>query len=441
MDLLAVSDREVKKHVGAVHVAGRLSLMQRKVSNVLLMNAYEDLRAKDVHRIAVKDLAQLVGFDSHNRDVLKAAVKSLMSLVLEWNILDADGKETDWEAMPMLQYARIQGGSCAYAYPDRLKEKFYNPEIYARISLSLQRRFSSGYALTLHENLVRFRKVGSSGWLPVATLKALLGVEDAAYYDDFRRFNAKILKPAVAEVNATADIAVEPHYRRERRRVVAVKFAVTANPQRALASADPQRARLVACGLTETQAQAALRQHDADYVRHNLDIVEGMLEAGRIKTTLAATTVDALKTDYRPKRAPREAACEAAAAQRKREKAEAHQRQLAEERRQSLEAAFAAHELDQALAALGDDGRQVLERDFTTAIEDRTLPGAAVIRTHFASKGFASKAIQAHFRAFARERLLPGHEPDPVAFERFVQARAGLATGRENGRVERSKRA
>ena len=54
VDLIAFENRDVKKNVGAIHVSGRLSLMQRKVSNVLLMNAYEEMNEKEIHRIPVR---------------------------------------------------------------------------------------------------------------------------------------------------------------------------------------------------------------------------------------------------------------------------------------------------------------------------------------------------------------------------------------------------
>ena len=34
----------VKKHVAAIHVSGKLTLLQRKLSNVLLLNAYDTLK-------------------------------------------------------------------------------------------------------------------------------------------------------------------------------------------------------------------------------------------------------------------------------------------------------------------------------------------------------------------------------------------------------------
>ena len=39
----------VKKHVAAIHLSGKLSLLQRKLPNVLLLNAYDTLTSQTPH--------------------------------------------------------------------------------------------------------------------------------------------------------------------------------------------------------------------------------------------------------------------------------------------------------------------------------------------------------------------------------------------------------
>ena len=104
----------------------------------------------------------------------------------------------------------------------------------ARISLSIQRKFNSGYGLKLYENVARFRDSGSSGWRSVEKWKELLGVKGNAYYREFRRFNNKIIKRAVEEVNEHADIHVTPEYQRQGRSVSAIRFLVTDLKQQSL---------------------------------------------------------------------------------------------------------------------------------------------------------------------------------------------------------------
>ena len=138
-----MENEEVKKHVAAIHIKNTLSLLERKMANILLMNAYEFLPTKTEHTIRIHDLARLAGFDSNNRIVLENALKALAETTLEWNILDSDGKKESWGVTTMLAQAETKKGLCHYAYSPVLSRKLYNPEIYARINLAIQRKFSS----------------------------------------------------------------------------------------------------------------------------------------------------------------------------------------------------------------------------------------------------------------------------------------------------------
>ncbi|HAO32362.1 MAG TPA: replication initiation protein, partial [Candidatus Competibacteraceae bacterium] len=232
-----LADQNLKKHIAAIHINNRLTLTQRKASNVLLYNAYESLLTARVHRIRVKDLAEAIGFNTHNLDPLKEALKTLARTVLEWNILDEDGQQEEWGATTLLAQAVIKGGYCVYAYSPELCEKLYRPEIYALLNLSIQRKFSSSYALALYENCLRYRRVGTTGWIGLDILKRLLGISDAdSYYQDFRKFNDKVIKPAVRQVNDTSDLVLEIDYQRDHRKITAVRFRVSDNPQMLLFS-------------------------------------------------------------------------------------------------------------------------------------------------------------------------------------------------------------
>ena len=157
MAMTDLADQNLKKHIAAIHISNRLTLTQRKASNVLLYNAYENLLTARVHHIRVKDLAEAIGFNTNNLEPLKEALKTLARTVLEWNILDENGAHEEWGATTLLAQAVIKSGYCIYAYSPDLCEKLYRPEIYALLNLSIQRKFSSGYALALYENCLRYR--------------------------------------------------------------------------------------------------------------------------------------------------------------------------------------------------------------------------------------------------------------------------------------------
>jgi plasmid replication initiation protein len=214
----------IKKHVDSVHIRGELSLLQRKLANALLYHAYPDLPVKETHEIKVEHLCDLIDYNSNDWATLQDALNGLMTTTLEWGVL-TDSKSR-WGASTLLAGAEIRNGLCHYAYSPFLREKLYSPEVYATINLDIQKKFGSKYGLALYENCVRYRNVGSTGWMALEVFRQLMGCDKQTYYDDFKQLNCLVIKPAVQEVNATSDIEVTPEYKRASRKVSSVRMKI-----------------------------------------------------------------------------------------------------------------------------------------------------------------------------------------------------------------------
>ncbi|MFT7046590.1 MAG: hypothetical protein ACJAYH_001867, partial [Celeribacter sp.] len=199
----------VKKNVAAIHVSGKLTLLQRKLSNVLLLNAYDTLMSQQVHQIDARTLCMMIGYNSNDMDTLKQSLRGLAETVAEWDMLDEEGRQ-EWGVSSLLSYAKLKGGVCEYAYSPALAQKLDDPKVFALINLNIQRRFTSGHALALYENCYRFVRTGSTGWWSLDLFRRLMGVSESSYYEVYKHLNAKIIKPAVAEVNKTSNIVVTP---------------------------------------------------------------------------------------------------------------------------------------------------------------------------------------------------------------------------------------
>ena len=227
----------VKKNVAAIHVSGKLTLLQRKLSNVLLLNAYDTLIHHQAHRIDARTLCTMIGYNSNDMETLKASLRGLVETLAEWDMLDANGQQ-EWGVSSLLAYAKLKGGVCEYAYSAALAEKLHDPKVFALINLNIQKRFTSGHALALYENCYRFVRTGSTGWWSLDIFRRLMGVNDSAYYETFKHLNAKIIKPAVAEVNKTSNIIVTPETRKMGRAVTDIRFRIAENPQLAIMNID-----------------------------------------------------------------------------------------------------------------------------------------------------------------------------------------------------------
>jgi hypothetical protein len=121
-----------------------MTLLQRRAWNALLYNAYDELDKKEEHQISLQNLAQLVGYDSHDMEYLKEASMAMLRCIVQYNVLGKDGSLERWGATALLAQADIQKkkGLFIYAWPG-IAPPLAQSGMYARLDLDLQRQFDS----------------------------------------------------------------------------------------------------------------------------------------------------------------------------------------------------------------------------------------------------------------------------------------------------------
>ena len=147
-------------------------------------------------------------------------------------------------------------------------------------------------------------RTGSTGWWPLETFRKLMGVDGSNYYESFKHLNAKIIKPAVAEVNRSSDILIEPELRKKGRAVTDIRFRIRENPQLAMFTVDDSEGvrntdvykALRAQGVADRLARQWINEHGADYVREKLAYVQAR---GDVKSAAGYLSA-AIREDYRP---------------------------------------------------------------------------------------------------------------------------------------------
>jgi hypothetical protein len=221
----------LRKSVSAIHTSGDLSLLERKTANVLLLNAYQHLLTRRTHKLPVAMLCAMLGYDSNDIDKLKSALKKLASTAIEFNVMN-DGKES-WKVMSMLSFGEIENGVCTYRYDEYLAERLYDPEIYATINLAVQRKFDSGYALTLYENCLRYKAVGSTGWWDIERFRSIMGAT-AGMYDEFKYLKREVVTKPMEHINRVSDLRIEPEFQKTGRKITGIRFQITESPQQTL---------------------------------------------------------------------------------------------------------------------------------------------------------------------------------------------------------------
>lgn len=219
-------NREVIKASAAVHIENVITLLQRRAWTVLLANAYDELPFKEKHTITIRELSDMLEFDSHNIGFLKEALRALVKCEVQWNVLDKD-QEWEWGTTTLLAGARIKKGILTYTYDPILRERLHNPRLYARISLSLQNKFVSKHALALWEiclDCLDHRKnYGETPYISLAKFRQLMGIPEDGY-PDFKILNRNVIKESIGEINTKTDFKISVEYKRKKRKVEEVKY-------------------------------------------------------------------------------------------------------------------------------------------------------------------------------------------------------------------------
>lgn len=309
----------LKKHVAAIHIGAKLSLLQRKLVNALLYNAYDQLLTSQEHHISASVLCEMIGFDSKNIGYLKGALKGLMETVVEFDVLEEDG-ERSWEAMVLLPYAKIKGGTCTYRYERALAEKLYHPDVYSKINLSVLREMNSAHALVLYENCYRFEGIGHTAWWDVEVFRKLMGVDTMSSYKPFKALNRNVIQPAMKEVNKLSNIQLEMETRMKGRSVTGLRFLVRPNSQLSLIGMESEDEitdtaaykALLAEGISKTLARAWVLEYDEEYIFDKLDLAGSEAAKGKIKSSKAGFLKAAVEQDFHNENAAKKKALEAA---------------------------------------------------------------------------------------------------------------------------------
>lgn len=419
----SVDKQILKKHVATIHIGAKLSLLQRKLVNALLYNAYAELLTAREHKINTRVLSEMIGFDSKNEAYLKASLKGLMETVVEFDVMEDDGEQS-WEAMVLLPYAKIKGGVCTYRYERSLAEKLYHPEVYSKINLSVIRELRSSHSLVLYENCHRYLGTGQTAVWELDVFRKLMGVEDR--YKEFKFLKRDVIGPAMEELNKVSNIQVALITIRRGREVTGIQFTVKPNPQLSLLGMDEEDEvnetaaykALLAEGISKTLARSWVLEHDENYIFEKLQLANGQAESGKIKFSKAGFLKAAIEEDFKS---------EASVKQQKHAQAEDRraQKRTKEAELAALKAELKAFELGyrqeclllvrERFGSLSAEEQGALKAEFQLGLSSR------IYVDDFKKRGWESPLIFSDVRAFWEARAISFPSPSQHAEKKGSQ--------------------
>lgn len=410
------SKHVLKKHVAAIHIGAKLSLLQRKLVNALLYNAYGELLTAREHTISATLLCEMIGFDSKNVGYLKAALKGLMETVVEFDVLEEDGQRS-WEAMVLLPYAKIKNGTCTYRYERSLAEKLYHPDVYSKINLSVLREMNSTHALVLYENCYRYLHIGHTAWWDVDVFRKLMAVDMMSSYKPFKALNRNVVQPAMKEVNKLSNIQVEMETRMKGRSVTGLRFIVKPNSQISLVgmeendeiSESSAYKALLGEGISKTLARAWVIEYGEDYVLKKIRYSNDQATNGKIKASKTGFLKSAIEKDFQDEKEIAKSRKKSADTIREIKYAQEQELSKLMKEVRDVERAYREHcavEIQKVFDAMSEDKQNFLRQEFLSSLKDQ------IFKTEFERRGWSSRTNFLQVCKFwtARKVALPSQE-------------------------------
>lgn len=212
------AEKTIRKHVAIIHAYSLMSVLQRKIVNVLLYEAikgegrvhnHQDSTAVECN-MPFSKLLKAVKFNSNNTQYLKESIDGLASLKIQWNLLkDKVPTDISFLNLRVLHGAPTfyQNNTINFSFHKIMLDLLINPSIYGTIDVDLQSEFESKYGHALYENSTRFINLQKNKIIPLDTFRNILGVPEDKY-PSMRELTRNVISPSLEEVNDRASFVV-----------------------------------------------------------------------------------------------------------------------------------------------------------------------------------------------------------------------------------------
>jgi Initiator Replication protein len=250
-----------------------LTLMQRKLGNSWLKNAFENKPDDEGWwQLRITDLAKDIGFDSNNRQYLRESVEGLMRIVFEWDVLAPANKRVEWKASVLFPEVEIRQDLVRYQMSTNMRESMMNPEIYAMIDMNIVRRFRRAPALAIWEFCIRFEKIHHTAEVEWPKFRDMIlgDANQNKTYQEYKYFKSKVLNPCIKEINAETNHTVELIEMKSGKSVTSIRFNVQKKSQVDDVSDDDRTLELIGemvkLGVPQSEAKKLGKAHSATEV-------------------------------------------------------------------------------------------------------------------------------------------------------------------------------
>lgn len=289
--------KPLKKSVDTLAIVptkDRITILARKVYNVMMHYAQEQGVEQPLYRVRLRDVVYGIDFNSNNTEVIKEHLRQMVTTKVEWQS-PTKGEGAKWAVSALIAHAELstERGEVfmEWSYAVNIKHEILDPQRYARISLAFQSEFKSMPGLALYEICSRYIDNPSgltarqhwTWWRPVLTG---CPEDQVGIYAQWKYFNRDVIKKAVIEVNQITDleIAVIEHagkgrsigdlqFSVKRRKQVKLPFGTAPSPVNL-----KDIGRAIAAGVVQEKAESLLNKFGEQKLASAMDVLERRIQ-------------------------------------------------------------------------------------------------------------------------------------------------------------------
>ena len=275
---------------------GKITVVMRRLFISMLYHAQRQGNKLE-YQLPLAEILRSAQFHSRNTTDLKAQLRALRSTEVEWNV--SSEKQNEWGISGMVKEIRIierpgHPSMLIWELPGKVREQLHDPDSYTALKLQIYSSLRTGAASALYGICSRYAtnptrltmREAWEWWRP-----RLTGNSETESYREYKFFKRDVLKPAIADIAAIADISVELIEIKNGKRIEQLQFRVTRKSTQSdllLSSIDGNLlGTVVELGIPEAEARRICESHAEAFIRKTV-----ALTAQRA----ADTTVSVLKS-------------------------------------------------------------------------------------------------------------------------------------------------
>lgn len=226
------------------------SNLQAKLINVLLRVVQEsEPLSENIYSISYVDLCRTLEIETNNREHIRAAVKSLQQLTMTLSHFTIDGntKKLSEAFIVLVPTVLYVDGSFTFEFNPRARPFMADTLQYAIIPETETNKLKKIGSVRLYEQCCKYLFIGRSEKMDWTILrdKMLSAKETNKYASCFSLFNAKVLAPAIDEINNCTELNIILHKYKERKKIVQLKLEVSKKAQAISGDLSPAQQQLM----------------------------------------------------------------------------------------------------------------------------------------------------------------------------------------------------